>query len=312
MIADAEQQERQELIEAGMRDALTTLLNRRGIDVEMHERMTEHPGEPFVLILLDVDDFKTVNDVNGHDVGDCALKTLADVVTEVFPAGTILGRNGGDEFLAMVVGEDAAHIDEILDKLFSRELGCTHEGIWYPLSMSVGYAKCPDQAKDLKEAYSHADAALYAVKLEGKSSYQGFSHDLDQGERMQLGFTPRDFIENVPGVVLVHRAGDGEILFANNDAIRLFGCDDLGDFLEFVGGTYGGVIHPDDRQRVRNELAEQDGLEAFGKTDHVRFRIVTKQGDVRRVLQNGRGVMVEGMGEVFYELIVDLGMHSLA
>ena len=296
----------------GMHDGLTGLLNRWGIDHVINDHLQKRADDPYVLALMDVDDFKTVNDVHGHDVGDCALETLAGIVTEVFPKGTILGRNGGDEFLAMVVGEDAARIDQILDELFSRELGCTHEGTWYPLSMSVGYAKCPEQAKDLKEAYSHADEALYAVKLEGKSSYRGFSYDLDRGERTQLGFTPRDFIENVPGAVVIHRAGDGEILFANDETVRLFGCDDFGDFLELVGGTYAGVIHPDDRQRVRDEMAEQDGLEAVAKTDHVSFRIVTKQGDVCRVLQNGRGVMVEGMGEVFYELIIDIDLHSLA
>ena len=79
-----------------------------------------------------------------------------------------------------------------------------------------------------------------------------------------------------------------------------------------MGGTYAGVIHPDDRRRVRDEMAEQNGLEAVAKTDHVNFRIVTKQGEVRQVLQNGRGVMVEGMGEVYYELIIDIAPHSHA
>ena len=125
------------------------------------------------------------------------------------------------------------------------------------------------------------------------------------------GFTPRDFIENVPGAVLIHRVGDGEILFANGNTVSLFGCDDFNDFLKYVGGTYAGVIHPDDHQRVRDEMAEQNGLEGVDKTDYVSFRIITKQGDVRNVLQNGHGVMVEGMGEVYYELIIDIGQHSM-
>ena len=57
---------------------------------------------------MDIDDFKVVNDVHGHDVGDAALRTLAGAVSKAFPPSAIIGRNGGDEFLAMLIGFGAA------------------------------------------------------------------------------------------------------------------------------------------------------------------------------------------------------------
>lgn len=84
-IADAEQRERQELIDAGTHDALTGLLNRRGIDSEIQRRTSEGLGQGMVIILLDLDDFKAINDLHGHDAGDEALRSIAINLLEVFP-----------------------------------------------------------------------------------------------------------------------------------------------------------------------------------------------------------------------------------
>ena len=291
---------------ASMRDGLTGLLNRRGVDVAVEEQLTSAPGEPYALALIDVDDFKTVNDRYGHSVGDEALRELARVISRTFPEGTIVGRNGGDEFLAMVVGDNVSEAHRIIGELSEQEKYCVLDGKRYSLSTSIGYACYPWDAETLQTAYSRADAALYSVKLSGKSGYRRYTPQMETQYRSQLGFTPRDIAENVPGAIVVHGiVDDGEILFANEELVRLFECDDLGDFMDWVHGSYKNVIHPDDQERVKSELIGQGALEYVGRKDFVDFRILTKQGNVRHVANNGRLVEIEGIGKVLYELLIN-------
>ena len=293
-----------ELEQMGLHDALTGLYNRRGIDMAIERFLTRNPGAPYVLVLMDVDDFKTVNDLHGHEVGDEALRAITRLVQEVFPEGTILGRNGGDEFLAMFVNDEAAHAAEYLQRINESDVHCVHQGERYGLSMSMGYVES-SQVTDLKQAYSMADAALYAVKLGGKAGYLRYAPHMESQYRSQLGFTPRDIAENIPGAIVVHKPEAGEILFANEEAIALFECVDLEDFIAYTGGVFAGMVHPDDRERVSNEMARQISARKVGEKGFVDYRILTKGGDVRHVADNGRLVAVDGVGEVLYELIVD-------
>ena len=296
----------EELKRTSLRDALTGLYNRRGIDLAVEKQMSERPGEPYVLALMDIDDFKTVNDVHGHDVGDVALRTLARVVKESFPPEAIVGRNGGDEFLVFLYGCGLGEAERLVKALLSKGLSGIVDGERYQLSMSVGLASYPDYAQDLMDAYSKADKALYAVKLAGKSGWKSYSPDMERQYRLQLGFTPRDIAEGIPGAVIVHQpTGDGAILFVNDEALHLFECDDLADFMNLTGGVFGGVVHPDDADYVCKLLGQQMTLDDVGKKDYASYRIVTKRGNVRHVIDCGRLVEVEGLGKLFYELIIN-------
>ena len=295
----------QELEHIGLYDGLTGILNRRGIDTAIRARLNANPQAPYALVLMDVDDFKTVNDLYGHDVGDEALRTLSHVVQGYFPADSILGRNGGDELLVMLFGEACARVDELMAELATRKLAYAHDEKCYTLSISAGYVSYPDQVSSLREAYTSADAALYAVKLSGKGSCLRFSDGMDLQQRMRLGITPRDVSDNMPGAVLVHEpGGEGQILYANDELLRLFGCASFEDFLALTGGVYAGVIHPDDHERVRNELASQMSLDDVGRKDSVRFRVVTRSGQELRVLNVGRLVETSDGIKLFYELLV--------
>ena len=296
----------EELERAGTHDALTGLLNRRGFDKAIGSLMGSAPDERYALALIDIDDFKTVNDLHGHDVGDSALRALARSVKRALPQTAVVGRNGGDEFVALLFGTDTLLAEDSFAKLEQMDLGCTHDEKWYPLSISIGYVEYPDQAKDLNAAYAKADAALYAVKLAGKGNYRRYSPELKIQYRSQLGFTPRDIAENAPGAILVHRAGENaEILFANDELIEMFECDDLSDFMEYTGGTFANIVHPDDRVRVYDELKSQVALDEVGSKNFADYRILTKRGNVRHVADNGRLVDVGEVGKVFYVIIID-------
>ena len=303
VIADAEQQERQELIEAGMRYALTTLLNRRGIDVEINERMAKHPGEPFALILLDVDDFKTVNDLYGHDVGDEALRSISRTLLDIFPDDAIVGRNGGDEMLVAVFGEEASFVEEYLTSLVNRKLSCKLRDQRYALSVSAGYAWYRGE-DDLKEVYTRADEALYAVKLEGKGGYRKWTPDLSETpQRSLLGFTTRELAEGMPLAMLAHRP-DGEILFANEGLARLLGYGRLSEVLNDSDGSLARIVLPTDWPRVERLAEETLRLRAAGGEYQLHMRLLGKDGILLRVTYRARIIATEEKGTIIYAYIV--------
>ena len=295
-----------ELEQAGLFDGLTGVLNRRGIDSAVDERLDERPGEPFVLALMDVDDFKAVNDQYGHDVGDEALRFLAQVVVGRFSDDAIIGRNGGDEFLVMLFGDEAKRADALLGELSSADLSFECNGKRYGTSLSIGYVEYPKDAESLIKAYEKADAALYAVKLMGKSGFMRYYPELETQYRSLLGFSSRDLAENIPGGIMVHEAyGDRKVLFANDEMIAMLGCDSLPDFMEFTGGTFNGIALPEDLPRVKEALERQADAgvtEAKGFAD---YRIRTKSGEPLAILANSRLVDVKDFGKLFYVIFVD-------
>ncbi len=301
----------EELEWAGSHDMLTGLLNRRGIESETSRVVDDMLDSTFALALIDIDDFKVKNDLYGHSAGDEALRKLADAMRQSFPAGTILGRNGGDEFFAMLTADHVQEADELFKNF--TELGLTFEGNGQPveLTTSIGYTTYPSPANSLIAAFNQADTALYAVKLAGKANALRYSDDLGLQYRSQFGFTPRDLAENVPGAIMVHRIKpDCEILFANDELVELLECDDLADFMEYTGMDYRSFIHPDDLDRVHADSAHQRGSYDVGAKFYVDYRAITKTGAIKNVAVNGNVVEGPDGEKVLYILVIDSDEHS--
>ena len=298
---------------ASTHDALTGLLNRFGADLAIDRLRAASPDMPFALALLDVDNFKTMNDLYGHAVGDTALRRLADVMASSFPSDAILARNGGDEFLVMLPNVSPEHAAELYREFTEKGLSFERKGERYRFTTSLGFSCWPEQALTLEGIYTRADNALYSVKLTGKSGCLKYSSELKTQYRSQLGFTPRDIAENVPGAILVHKAGgDGKILFVNDEMIELFECESLADFMEYTGGTFKGVPHPEDAVHVYEEAVRQVSLDDVGAKNYIDYRIIAKTGKVKHVADNGRLVEIEGVGKVFYVLMVDVDERTRA
>ncbi len=100
------EEDRQQLEELSTTDALTGLYNRNGFEKCFWEYRRKNPNQSCVGIQLDIDDFKMINDIYGHVVGDQALQNLAQSMRTAFPANAIYGRNGGDEFTLILTGGD--------------------------------------------------------------------------------------------------------------------------------------------------------------------------------------------------------------
>ncbi len=136
-------------------DSLTGLLNRTGFAVAAARlrAMALRRDEPMVLALIDLDDFKLVNDRGGHAVGDRLLLELAGAWTASLRPGDLLGRFGGDEFVLLLAGVSDQQVDHVLARLRRA----------HPASWTAGAVLCAD-AESLDDAIDRADARLYSAK----------------------------------------------------------------------------------------------------------------------------------------------------
>ena len=154
------------------RDKLTRLYNRRGMEkrVEIFLKQ-ETPAGTFVL--FDLDNFKRVNDSEGHPEGDRVLERFAACLRECFRKGDSLGRLGGDEFAALISGPVP---DERLEEIFCAVMSGVREGLEtyykkYGVSVSIGAVPIDGKVRTYKGLYKCADTALYIAKYQGKDRY---------------------------------------------------------------------------------------------------------------------------------------------
>jgi diguanylate cyclase (GGDEF)-like protein len=147
-------------------DSLTGLLGHRAFHEALSaELRVATADEPFTLALLDLDDFKLVNDLRGHPVGDEALRSVAEALRRVIRDHDTIFRIGGEEFavlLPRLAAQDALPVAERLRAAVSRI------PFSVPLRVSIGLASSPDDATDRDGLLERADAALYAAKGAGK------------------------------------------------------------------------------------------------------------------------------------------------
>ena len=166
-LKDIDAEKRQQ--EAAQTDALTGVFNRKVFE----ERVVVHMKNPVrklagAVILIDVDDFKNVNDKYGHLAGDEVLKHMANSLEETFGNNGVVGRFGGDEFIVFIE-DDCKRMDiDIYMKQFI-ELFVQKSSI--PVSCSAGITFIRDGAPSYQKILSLADEALYRSKLNGKNQY---------------------------------------------------------------------------------------------------------------------------------------------
>ena len=152
------------------RDPLTGAFTRRHLfDLGGYEfSRRSKAGADFVALMIDLDEFKRINDTHGHHAGDAALKKFADIVTTVIRGTDILARYGGDEFVVLLMdtGEPAGR--EIAERL---RLAVAEAGGWpvrdMTVTVSIGMAVARDKDLTLQKLLERADGALYAAKCAG-------------------------------------------------------------------------------------------------------------------------------------------------
>lgn len=169
---DAQMREEQRLIFAAKMDKMTMLLNRETTMEQIRQVLNIDGDNTHALYMIDVDNFKALNDTQGHQTGDEFLVALAAEIRKNFRDSDIVGRIGGDEFFALMrnvpgEAEAATKAQELLEAI---QIVCRE----YPsvqLSASIGISLYPNHAKCMEDLYAKADDALYQAKRKGKNQY---------------------------------------------------------------------------------------------------------------------------------------------
>lgn len=164
-------------------DPLTHLLNRRAAEHAMSLMLEKarYDDVSVAICLVDLDNFKPINDTYGHDAGDKVLIETSKRMKQALHSGDLVARLGGDEFLLAIQGPNsktdiALLLDKLLDAL-SKEIEIGND-IRVQIGASIGVALLPDHGTELNQLMTVADRAMYQVKQQGKKGYR--FHDPSQ------------------------------------------------------------------------------------------------------------------------------------
>jgi diguanylate cyclase (GGDEF)-like protein len=189
-----------QLAELAARDPLTGLHNRTTLVERMHGLIGQatSDGQALAVMFIDLDQFKEVNDVQGHFVGDQVLRTVAERLAEGLPAGTELARWGGDEFVAVMRGQSqtlgAKAIGQSIRAHLARPIELGGDSV--RIDASIGLAYFPDHGATPEDLIRSADVAMYAAKSGGEHHAKVFDPSLAVAlrERHMLGQALRDAV----------------------------------------------------------------------------------------------------------------------
>ena len=287
-------------------DALTGIYNRHGFDEQVEQYMRQNPQKHCVVAMLDIDDFKLVNDVYGHAAGDGALQKLAESMKQYFSKDVILGRNGGDEFCIFMPDCTAVEVKPFLKKFTEETRNFYCKGEAHTFTISLGFAEYPVLADECSKLMRCADMALYAVKMRGKNGCIAYREGEQVKSRAKLGFAMKDIINNLPGAFIVYRADkeNDEILLANSELLRLTGCKNMDELLAYTGKSFCNLIRPDEQESCQKSIWSQ--IDGGHSNDYIFFHMRKADGKYISVLDHGRIVDSVHNGRIFYVMIMDL------
>lgn len=187
-------------------DYLTNLANRRGLRQYIEDMSKQH--EEIVLMFIDLDNFKELNDSSGHYYGDCALILIAQKLSSLCEDGFV-ARVGGDEFVVVWKNFEnkeilLGRIKEVIEGIRTE---CKKDSKMHRLSATIGIVKGNAQTEDLETLLSKGDFALYKGKEKGKNQYVFYTDDLEKERsyRLQIKQDIRNAIKNEE-IVLYYQA----------------------------------------------------------------------------------------------------------
>ena len=175
------------IVHVGLHDGLTNLPNRKLFVEQLSQALARRKADDRLMVIyIDLDDFKVVNDTLGHPAGDTLLRNVAGHLIAELPEATI-ARLGGDEFAILIDGVDCdaslAGIARRVQACFMRHV--TIDGQVADCSASLGIAVAPGDGDDGNILMKHADLALYRAKRDGKSGHHFFEPSLDEQARLR-------------------------------------------------------------------------------------------------------------------------------
>lgn len=179
------------MIHLAMTDALTGCPNRRNVMHQAKDMLSNHVGknDSMIIAILDVDDFKAINDTFGHDAGDKALQTLVSIIADALRETDVIGRYGGEEFIILLPSAGEKEITKIFYRIQSALKNHTYKyedkNVAIPITVSIGATIISHISKELNEneqklllsnIIKSADNKVYEAKNEGKDQLKLVYH----------------------------------------------------------------------------------------------------------------------------------------
>ena len=161
------------LVKQAETDGLTRVYNKTAAGEKIANQIEKQieKGSSGVLFMMDMDDFKKINDDFGHVKGDDALSQLGELLTEIFLPGDIIGRIGGDEFAVYMNRDEIHEPPKIYAQRVLNGLKKLSDQTGIEITLSIGMASCPQDGNSYEEVYEAADRAMYQAKKLGKNRY---------------------------------------------------------------------------------------------------------------------------------------------
>ena len=192
---DQEKQQSQSLLNRAERDALTGLYNKMTVQSQIRRYLDTMPSDELcAVMILDIDNFKEINDGMGHLFGDAILSDAARRMKHVCRHTDILGRIGGDEFIVFLKDmHDLTNVEKGAWKMIREmyEIQAGHDGK-AAVSCSIGISLAPQDGRDFTTLFQKADRALYQAKNEGKNRY--FIYDENTAGEYPRNARPRSVV----------------------------------------------------------------------------------------------------------------------
>lgn len=231
-------------------DALTNLPNRKLMHNQLIDAIyrAKTTNTLAVLMFIDLDDFKKINDTLGHDVGDELLISVANRLQDTISDLHTLARYGGDEFILLIENQqDLTYVERLAERILSR-LGMEFfvQGRSFYISGSIGIAVAPTDGEQPEELLKKADTAMYRVKDEGRNGFSFYSPDMntDIANRLELEHQLRGALKrgelslNYQPIFCLkdHKMTGAEVLVRwNNESLGMVGPDQFIPVAEQTG-----------------------------------------------------------------------------
>ena len=287
------------------RDSLTGILNREGFENLATELLEKYnPKLNIALFMIDLDDFKQINDRLGHQTGDIVLQQVAKTLQATFRPYDVVGRIGGDEFMVLMKGDfSASFLEKKAEDLMKTMNLKVDNKKQVPISVSVGVAY--GRARTTFEKYYRiADMGLYAAKRAGKSQYHIINADtnsrysqsasgeqlmslqslLDDVDMDEQGKTPYEaLVENVPGGVIVFEITKAGLSVNHcNEWFSYFTGYSEDEIVEMQKDKPFIFVHPDDKKAV---IRDADEIRHGKDSSNIIYRVRRKDGSYAYINQ---------------------------
>ncbi len=304
----------EDLKESASIDKLTKLLNKGASEEKLKAVCKEASG---ALMMVDLDSFKLVNDIHGHAMGDQILISFADIIRSVMRPDDIVGRLGGDEFIAFCYGltneEGVANktkaINERLVEAAKKLMG---EDMDIPLGASVGCVFVPAEGNQFPDLSKKADKALYVVKQNGKHGYHVFSEQKNETEEDEIEANALSHVEmilserNQVGALLLPMEGFRAIYRFLRRTLEIYGKPDCIVLLNLERGADAKIpiMEAGDEflEMLRATLRKGDAVARNGNHQFLALLSNTDEDGIEAAVERIRGKWKEWLSDEGYTI----------